>query len=243
MTEKNPEAGSPIRPFDFGTPAQFVSDFFGSKVNSCPVHPDAPAGGGGPGKFKSPLLLGLYPEMDRWFAPAARGQPDKVAPSKLAIKGQIVAGGEFSNSTIERVNAAAEKTPSQWRRYVGYATSVKVGGSLAWRANNPGNLRDAATKIGLVPGQVGSFAVFETLEIGRAAQRNLYLTKYGAMTVAKAIEKLTPDSENDTQKYLANLKRAGVDLDKDVKSQIDNLMPAIEANEGLILGIEVSRLP
>jgi hypothetical protein len=42
---------------------------------------------------------------------------------------------------------------------------------------------------------------------------------------------------------LAELKKAGVDLDKDVSSQIDVLMEAIEANEGMIEGFEVKRVP
>jgi hypothetical protein len=57
------------------------------------------------------------------------------------------------------------------------------------------------------------------------------------------VEKLTPDSENDTNAYLAQLKAAGVDLDKDVKSQIDVLMKAIEASEGTIVGVIVARVP
>jgi hypothetical protein len=141
------------------------------------------------------------------------------------------------------VNSTAAKTPSQWRRYIAYATKVRVGGSLAWRANNPGNLRDASSKIGSVSGAVGKFAVFATLEEGRAAQRDLYLTKYGDMKVRDAINKLTPPSENDTGQYLADLKEVGVDLDKNVKSQIDTLMKAVEANEGLIEGTEVDRVP
>jgi hypothetical protein len=79
------------------------------------------------------------------------------------------------------VNAAAKQTPPQWRRYIAYQNSVNIGGSLAWRANNPGNLRDAPSKIASVPGAVGHFAVFATLADGRAAQRALYLDKYGAM--------------------------------------------------------------
>jgi len=68
--------------------------------------------------------------------------------AKLSISGVIVAGGPLSDATIITVNAAAAKTPSQFRRYIAYDKDVKVGGSLAWRANNPGNLRDAPTKIG-----------------------------------------------------------------------------------------------
>lgn len=39
------------------------------------------------------------------------------------------------------------------------------------------------------------------------------------------------------------LKKSGVDLDKDVPSPIDVLMKAIEVNEGLIAGIEFPRVP
>lgn len=63
------------------------------------------------------------------------------------------------------------------------------------------------------------------------------------MTVRRAIDKLTPPSENDTTQYLADLQRAGVDIDKEVQSQIDSVIAAIEVNEGLIAGIEVDRLP
>lgn len=161
----------------------------------------------------------------------------------LKINGTIVGGGPLSGATIFAVNAAAAKTPKQWRRYIAYEGKVKVGGSLAWRANNPGNLRDASTKIGSVSGAVGLFAVFATMDEGRTAQKNLYINRYGAMKVRNAINKLTPPSENDTTHYLAELKKAGVDLDKDVLSQIDVLMEAIEANEGMIEGIEVTRVP
>ncbi len=159
---------------------------------------------------------------------------------QLKIKGIIVEGGPLSSATINAVNAAAAETPEQWRRYIAYKEKVKVGGSLAWRANNPGNLRDDSTKIGSVPGAVGHFAVFACLNDGRGAQRNLYIDKYGAMKVRDAINKLTPPSENDTAHYLAELKKAGVELDKTVSSQINVLMQGIEANEGLIAGIEVS---
>lgn len=161
----------------------------------------------------------------------------------LKINGTIVGGGPLSIGTIILVNAAAAKTPAQWRRYIAYEGKVKVGGSLAWRANNPGNLRDASNKIGSVSGAVGHFAVFSTKDEGRTAQKNLYINKYGAMKVRNAINKLTPPSENDTIHYLAELKKAGVYLDKDVSSQINVLMEAVEANEGMIAGIEVTRVP
>lgn len=157
------------------------------------------------------------------------------------IPGTVVAGGPLNPATITAMNAAATKTAAQWRRYIAYADQVKVGGSLAWRANNPGNLRDASSKIGHVAGAVGTFAVFASLDDGRAAQRALYLNKYGASTVRDAVAKLTPPSENNTARYLGELQGAGVDLDKDVRSQIDVLMPAVAVSEGLIAGIIVPR--
>jgi len=169
--------------------------------------------------------------------------PQVHTAAQLTITGSVIAGGPLSQTTIAAVNAAGARTPAQWRRYIAYQSEVKVGGSLAWRANNPGNLRDAASKIGSVSGAVGTFAVFAELDDGRAAQRALYLDKYGAMSVRDAINKLTPPSENDTTKYLDELKGAGVDLDKDVKSQIDVLMPAVAANEGVIAGTVVTRTP
>lgn len=160
---------------------------------------------------------------------------------KPVIPGTIVAGGELSQNTIIAVNEAAARTPAQWRRFIAYATTVKVGGSLAWRANNPGSLRDSSLKIGNVTGAAGVFAVFATMDEGRVAKRALYVNRYGSMTVRDAIYKLTPPSENDTERYLRDLERAGVDPDRDVNSQIDILMAAVAVNEGVIEGIEVQR--
>jgi hypothetical protein len=207
------------------------------------IHPNAPAGGGGFGKFRSASPAGTNPAMDKWTRPGPLGLDHQNSIDRLTISGAIIGGGPLSQRTIRAVNAAAAKTPAQWRRYVAYADSVKIGGSLAWRANNPGNFRGAASKIGTVHGAVGTFAVFASVDAGRAAQRSLYLSTYGDMKVSAAINKLTPPSENDTVGYLALLKAAGVALEKSVASQIDPLMKAVEANEGLIEGTVVARVP
>jgi hypothetical protein len=174
-------------------------------------------------------------------APGATSQPAPTAKKTPLIPGTIVEGSPLSDTHVEAINTAAKSVPPEFKRYIAYAGVIKVGGSLAWRANNPGNLRDDGSKIGTVHGAVGTFAVFATMDAGRAAQKALYLNKYGTMTVKAAIEKLTPSSENDTDAYLKRLAKAGVDLDKNVKSQIDTLMPAVEANEGMIQGVEVQR--
>lgn len=229
------------------------------------AHPDAPAGGGGPGLFKGVRPLGTVIDFDaslphaqspaaRTFAvnaaeikrlaasvPNASGGASTTPAKKLTISGVIVAGGPLNDATIDLVNEAAKKASN--KRYIAYETVVNVGGSIAWRANNPGNLRSASTQIGSAPGAVGKFAVFATMADGRAAQRSLYLNTYGSMAVKAAVEKLTPSSENDTSAYLKKLEAAGIDLTRDVKSQIDKLMSAIEANEGMITGTAVTRVP
>ena len=172
--------------------------------------------------------------------PAAKPPAPVKQPS---ISGTIVAGGPLTAAEVTTIDLAGPTVPAKWRRYIAYSDVIKVGGALTWRANNPGNLRTASTKIATVPGAVGTFAVFATIEDGRAAQRALYVNTYGAMTVRAAIKKLTPDIENDTEKYLRDLAAQGVDLDKDVKSQIDLLMAAVAKNEGKDAGIEVVRTP
>ena len=158
-------------------------------------------------------------------------------PTKLNIHGIVASGESLNPETIAEINRGAQKVRAEWRYYVAYRTVVKVGGTLAWRQNNPGNLRSAPTEIARFHG----FAVFETLEDGRQAQRDLYLKTYGTWKVKDAIEKLTPPSENDTPRYLKDLKDQGVDLDKNVSSQIDTLMSAVKKNEGLIAGMDIPR--
>lgn len=156
-------------------------------------------------------------------------------------KGTVAEGGALNDATITVVKEALKKVEN--KRYIVYKDSVKVGGTLAWRANNPGNLRDAPTKIARVPGEVGKFAVFATMEDGRTAQKNLYVKTYGDMKVRDAVAKLTPPNENDTKKYLKDLQAQGVNLDGTVKSQIDKIMEAVKKNEGMQEGIEVPRSP
>ena len=219
------------------------------------AHPNSPAGQGGPGQFKDGRPWGCTVDHEYLVphaqSPAARTFAAKSAEmnaivaraameKKLTVKGVIVGGGPLDEPTIDSVNMAAQTATN--KRYIAYETVVKVGGSIAWRANNPGNLRRAPTKIGTVPGAVGEFAVFATMEDGRTAQRALYLRTYGAMTVRDAVPKLTPpEDQNDTPAYLEKLEKAGIDLDKDMKSQIDELMSAIEKNEGMKRGTEVPR--
>jgi hypothetical protein len=139
------------------------------------------------------------------------------------------------------VQEAGAKVPAKFRRYVAYKDVIKVGGSLAWRFNNPGNLRSHAQQLKRLKGGAGKFAAFTDMATGRAAQKDLYIRVYGEMSVRAAVEELTPRSENDTDSYLKALAKGGVDLDKKVAPQIDVLMREVEKNEGLIEGITLTR--
>ena len=223
------------------------------------VPPQATPGPTGKNDYADPLswlnwdvwsLLGDTPGpvgVNDHADPAARtlakssGETPASATKKLNCKGVVAAGGPLNEATIDLINEAVKKQSN--KRYIAYQTVVRVGGNIPWRFNNPGNLRYAKTQLCTAPGQVGVFAVFATMDEGRAAQKALYLDTYGSFTVHDAIYKLTPpEDQNNTEAYLKRLKTDGIDLDKDVKSQIDKLMIAVQKQEGLGgVGVEVTR--
>jgi hypothetical protein len=101
--------------------------------------------------------------------------PSNVSAIKLNQEKSLCTmaqGSPLSQATVIAVKKALSEAVIN-KSCIAYSTVVKVSGSLAWRANNPGNLRDASTKIALVPGAVGNFAVFASMQDGTAAQKDL----------------------------------------------------------------------
>ena len=95
----------------------------------------------------------------------------------------------------------------------------RVGGTLSWRNNNPGNLvyGDWAVKHGAIgyvmggPNRTHKFAVFPTLEAGEKARQELLFsgkTIYKNDTLRQAMHRYAPSSENDTTGYIASLAKA-----------------------------------
>ena len=75
-----------------------------------------------------------------------------------------------------------------------------VGGTRAWRNNNPGNIRmsDFSKRMGAI-GSAGGFAVFPDEQTGATAVKQLLKTKnYANKTIAGAISRYAPPSENNT---------------------------------------------
>lgn len=84
-------------------------------------------------------------------------------------------------------------------------------GARNWRNNNPGNLEfgDFARRFGAI-GSDGRFAIFPTYEAGKRAKEALIFEGrgYAGMTIAQAITRYAPPSENDTNRYIATVAAA-----------------------------------
>jgi hypothetical protein len=112
-------------------------------------------------------------------------------------------------------------------------------GSRSWRNNNMGNMVKGAfaKKHGAI-GDDGRFAVFPDYATGRAAEKALLIgPKYSSQSIADAVASLTPKVENDTQKYLALLKKlTGLDVERKISDlnseELDKVLDAIKQLEG-----------
>lgn len=90
------------------------------------------------------------------------------------------------------------------------------GGTLAWRNNNPGNLRaypfafnhGAIGTGGGATGKTKGFAIFPDMDTGWNAMRDLLATdSYQGLTIEEAINKYSPPAENDVERYLGFIEK------------------------------------
>ncbi|EHK90260.1 integrating conjugative element protein [Aggregatibacter actinomycetemcomitans] len=116
----------------------------------------------------------------------------------------------------------------------------REGGSLAWRNNNPGNIRAGAFAkahgaIGVGP---GGFAIFPDAETGARAIGALMRTKnYKNLSIADAIARYAPPSENNTAAYQAAIrKQTGLDSSRKMgtlsDAELNRVVNAIRQHEG-----------
>lgn len=74
------------------------------------------------------------------------------------------------------------------------------------RNNNPGDIEYGEFAIAHgATGSDGRFAIWSTPEGGFAAMRALFQAHYSGLTVAHAIAKWAPPSENDTAQYISHV--------------------------------------
>ncbi len=87
---------------------------------------------------------------------------------------------------------------------------VKIGGTPAWRNNNPGNIRPGPhSRIHGSIGSVGGFAVFPTVEIGAETKvRLLKGSRYRDKTISEAVETYAPKKDrNNPERYKRQIER------------------------------------
>ncbi|MBQ5700462.1 MAG: hypothetical protein IIV74_04175 [Alphaproteobacteria bacterium] len=156
----------------------------------------------------------LYEVFDIFDSGVIYSEEESIAPSEL---GDIDIGLE--TETLTQIT----DSPSSTSRYhsataSGYDVIVvgpdgkrykRSGGTRAWRNNNPGNIRPGkfSRSIGGI-GSAGGFAVFPDEQTGMLAIKKLLLTNsYKNLTVAGAISRWAPPSENNTAGYQRQVAR------------------------------------
>ena len=127
---------------------------------------------------------------------------------------------QTDNSTVNVASLAISATESENDVIYNMPDGSRIkrsGGTRAWRNSNPGNIRYSkfSIKVGAI-GQAGGFAVFPDEATGMYAIETLLRTdSYNKLTVAGAISRYAPPSENDTAAYHRNIERlTGLSINK-----------------------------
>lgn len=114
-----------------------------------------------------------------------------------------------------------------------------VGGTRAWRNNNPGNIRmsEFSRRAGAI-GEAGGFAVFPDEQTGaRAVKQLLTGNSYKNLTIANAVSRYAPPSENNTVAYQRSIERlTGLSVNRRISelndAELDKVVNAIRQIEG-----------
>lgn len=122
--------------------------------------------------------------------------------------------------------------------YVGY-----IGGSRAWRNNNPGNIIKSVNNSNKIGGDE-RFAVFKDYESGFDAIIKLLEGKtYSKLTLEAAITRYAPPVENDTESYINNVsKNTGVSKDSVLGTLSDEEIQKVAAEIKRIEGFNVGEI-
>lgn len=125
----------------------------------------------------------------------------------------------------------------------------KLTGVRNWRNNNPGNIEygDYARSMGAI-GTDGRFAVFPTYAMGKKAKEELIFNgkNYRGLTLAQAIARYAPPSENLTAMYqkvvLAAVGGINKIMSQYTATERNNILAAMERVEGFKVG-QVTDIP
>ncbi|WP_233853297.1 LysM peptidoglycan-binding domain-containing protein [Paraburkholderia sp. HD33-4] len=150
----------------------------------------------------------------------------------------------FVNATYDR-----EKKTVHYFDENGNET-LYIGGSFAWRTNNPGNLTKPTTYV--MDGAIGyaqrtstskgRFVIFPDRATGMAAHQKVLKSVYGDSTIKGMITKYAPPSENNTDGYIDTVTKAAGVSSSDVVGTLSpekfaGVTSAMEKQEGWVPGI------
>lgn len=127
--------------------------------------------------------------------------------------------------------------------------TLYIGGSFAWRMNNPGNMAKPSKRV--VSNVIGYaqrtsnpksiFLIFQDKDSGEKARVSLLKEVYGKDTIASMMERYAPRSENDTDGYIDYLCKSAQVPKTSVVGQLNDtqfnaMAAAMEKREGYIPG-------
>ena len=158
------------------------------------------------------------------------------------VKDLMSAENEGTNCpyVVTKVNGSQTKIKYTLPDNTGF---IRSGGSIAWRFFNPGNLRGSdlqCTTIKTNPN--GSFAVFPDAETGELALYNLLSSNpnYRDLTVQNAIYKYAPPSQNNTTRYINQLRNAGINMNAKLSDLTEEELKHLQKMIMIIEGWKVS---
>lgn len=180
------------------------------------------------------------------------GLPIENIPSVDELRDRLIPAPSQRDATANNPSAHHPSNPSEQEytsavalgRDVVYTTADgrrvrRTGGTRAWRNLNPGNIRysEFSRNAGAI-GQAGGFAVFPDEETGTRAISSLLRGKsYNNLTIARAITRYAPPSENNTAAYHRRIQQiTGLNINRRISDlsdgELSRVVDAIRAIEG-----------
>lgn len=180
------------------------------------------------------------------------GLPIENIPSVDELRDRLIPAPSQRDATANNPSAHHPSNPSEQEytsavalgRDVVYTAADgrrvrRTGGTRAWRNLNPGNIRysEFSRNAGAI-GQAGGFAVFPDEETGtRAISLLLRGQSYNNLTIARAITRYAPPSENNTAAYHRRIQQiTGLNINRRISDlsdgELSRVVDAIRAIEG-----------
>lgn len=180
------------------------------------------------------------------------GLPIENIPSVDELRDRLIPAPSQRDATANNPSAHHPSNPSEQEytsavalgRDVVYTTADgrrarRTGGTRAWRNLNPGNIRysEFSRNAGAI-GQAGGFAVFPDEETGTQAISSLLRGQsYNNLTIARAITRYAPPSENNTAAYHRRIQQiTGLNINRRISDlsdgELSHVVDAIRAIEG-----------